>query len=197
MTQSAESRLSTPEIDLASLAASQRLDRYLVELASLSNVGLSTVLGLLIGGTIIVGRLVPESEVAKAMDDHITSVFQLATQAAESPDEVDAFAQNDSTAHQKVAEARQAARTGLRERTEAEVGDGDIEPTALPEDLARFLVRDSAPPALTLAEASVLPPGAKAAIDVPVLRVAVRQVGAWWIVPTDPETGQASFSYPT
>ncbi len=197
MSQSAEHRLSTPEVDLANLAASQRLDRYLVELASLSNVGLSTVLGVLIGGTIIIGRLVPEREVAKAMDEHISSVFQLAKQAAESPEEKQAFAEGDSTAHQRAAEERQAAGTRLRERTEAEVGDGDIEPTALPEELARFLVQDSAPPALTLAEASVLPPGAKAAISVPVLRVAVRQVGAWWIVPTDPETGQASFSYPT
>jgi hypothetical protein len=197
VSQSTSDRLSNPEVDLAYLQASQRLDRYLVELAGLSGVGLGTVLGVLVGGTTIIGRLVPDIEMAKAMDDHLSSMLQLAKRAAGSPEEEQLLADVDTSPHQKAAEERQAAKTSLRERVEAEVGDGDIEPTKLPEDLARRLAQDSSPPALTLADASVLPPGAKAAITVPILRVAIRQVGGWWIVPTDPETGQASFSYPT
>lgn len=196
MSRSTPDRLSNPEVDLAYLQASQRLDGYLVELAGLSDIGLSTVLGVLVGGTTIIGRLVPEIEMAKVIDEHLSSLLQLAERTTESTEEKQLLAEADTSPHQKVAEERQAARKDLRERVEAEVGDGDIEPTELPEELARRLAQNSSPPALTLADASVLPPGAKAAISVPVLRIAIRQVGGWWIIPTDPETGQASFSYP-
>jgi hypothetical protein len=196
VSRSTPDRLSNPEVDLAYLQASQRLDGYLVELAGLSDIGLSTVLGVLVGGTTIIGRLVPEIEMAKVIDEHLSSLLQLAKLTTESTEEKQLLAEADTSPHQKVAEERQAARKDLRERVEAEVGDGDIEPTELPEELARRLAQNSSPPALTLADASVLPPGAKAAISVPVLRIAIRQVGGWWIIPTDPETGQASFSYP-
>ncbi len=196
MSRSTPDRLSNPEVDLAYLQASQRPDGYLVELAGLSDIGLSTVLGVLVGGTTIIGRLVPEIEMAKVMDEHLSSLLQLAKRTAESTEEKQQLAEADTSPHQTVAEERQAARKDIRERVEAEVGDGDIEPTELPEELARRLAQNSSPPALTLADASVLPPGAKAAISVPVLRIAIRQVGGWWIIPTDPETGQASFSYP-
>jgi hypothetical protein len=196
MSQSTPDRLSSPEVDLAYLQASQRLDGYLVELVGLADIGLGTVLGVLVNGTTIVGRLVPEMEMAKVIDQHLSSLLQLAKQAVENPEEEQLLAEADTSPHEKAAEERQAARTNLRERVEAEVGDGDIEPTELPGELAHRLAQNSSPPALTLADASVFPPGAKAAISVPVLRITLRQVGGWWIIPTDSETGQASFSYP-
>jgi hypothetical protein len=190
-------QLTAPEVDLATLAASKQIDGYLVELAGLANVGIGTVLGLVVDGTIIVGRLAPETQMAEVMDEHIQSILAIAEREAESPADKQFLAEQVTNPHQKAAEERQNARTRVRELVEAEIGDADIELTGLAENLARALVNEHAQPALTLAEAHVFPHGAKAPISIPALRVIIHQIGAWWIVPTDPSTGRADFSYPS
>lgn len=47
---------------------------------------------------------------------------------------------------------------------------------------------------LTLADVKVFPPGSLR-IEVPLMRVRIAEVAAWWLIPTDAE-GKASFSHP-
>jgi hypothetical protein len=64
MSEEPTTRLPGPDADLASIASAQRLDRYLVELASLTEGGVETVVGLLVAGIVVVGRIVSEEEIA-------------------------------------------------------------------------------------------------------------------------------------
>jgi hypothetical protein len=81
-------------------------------------------------------------------------------------------------------------------RYSAEFGDAQVSPTEMPEDLARDVIADHNRVAVTLAEAHVFPPGSPEPLKTGVMRIDLRQVGGWWIVPTDPETHSASFNYP-
>ena len=98
------------------MQASQRLDGYLVELVGLADIGLGTVLGVLVNGTTIVGRLVPEMEMAKVIDQHLSSVLQLAKQAVENPEEEQLLAEADTSPHE-----RRLKNVKLREQTSGNV----------------------------------------------------------------------------
>ena len=56
-------------------------------------------------------------------------------------------------------------------------------------------VIEDADTTVTLADATVFPPGSPR-YEVPLLRIRLAQVAGWWLVPTDAE-GKASFTHPS
>jgi len=189
-------RLSEPEVDLATIASVHRLDRYLAELASLTEGGVETVVGLLISGNVVVGRTVSEDDMAKEVDQHLLTVIEMNAAASSDPDSWSQTKSDLAGKHLEGAAERREARAKMIARHAAEFGDTNPLPTEMPRDLARDVIADHNRVVLTLADASVFPPGTQEPLKVSVMRVDLRQVGAWWIVPTDPETRSASFSYP-
>ncbi len=189
-------RLSEPEVDLATIASVHRLDRYLVELASLTEGGVETVVGLLISGNVVVGRTVSEDDMAKEVDQHLLNVIEMNAAASSDPDSWSQTKSDVAGKHLEGAVERRDTRAKMIERHAAEFGDSNPLPTEMPRDLARDVIADHNRLVLTLSDASVFPPGTQEPLKVSVMRVDLRQVGAWWIVPTDPETRSASFSYP-
>lgn len=189
-------RLSEPEVDLAIIASVHRVDQYLAELASLPAGGVETVVGLLISGNVVVGRTVTEDDVAKQVDQHILNVIEMQAADSSDPDSWSRLKSNVAGKHLEGAVQRREARAKMIARHAAEFGDANPLPTEMPRDLARDVIVDHNRVVLTLADASVFPPGIHEPLKVGVMRVDLRHVGAWWIVPTDPETRSASFSYP-
>jgi hypothetical protein len=73
-------------------------------------------------------------------------------------------------------------RADLSERLEeATGGERDYPLERLPDELARAEVELGLPPAsLTLADATIIAPGPGGAAQLPIIRVLVREVAAWW-----------------
>lgn len=194
---SSPAHLSAPEANLAAIASAQRIDRYLVELASLAEGNIDTVVGLVLNGAIVIGRVVSPEAMAQAVDEHMLKWVKM-SEAASSED---ATAWEEARkavdgGNVKVVQEEREARQAMMARHRELYGDDRVSPTEMPEDLARKVIDDATRVAITLADAHVFPPGIREPIDVPVMRVDIRQVGGWWIVPTDPETRSASFTFP-
>jgi hypothetical protein len=194
--ESSNGQMSGPEADVASIASISRLDRYLVELVGLTEGGLETVVGLLVAGNIVIGRMVSEAAIAKKVDEHVLSVLEMTAAASEDPESWDQLQRDMAGKHEAGFSERRDARHQMIVTHAAEYGDAQISPTEMPESLAREVLADHNRIAVTLAEANVFPPGVSRPLSVGVMRIDVRQVGGWWIIPTDPGTHSASFNYP-
>jgi hypothetical protein len=194
--ESSTAHLSATEANLAAIASAQRVDRYLVGLASLADAEIDTVVGLVLNGAIVVGRIVSPEAMARALDEHVLSLLKM---NAASSDDATAWEEAKKAVdggHVKVVQEERQARQDMIARHRELYGDERVSPTEMPEDLAREVIADGIRVAITLADANVFPPGTREPIDVGVMRVDIRQVGGWWIVPTDPETRSASFTFP-
>jgi len=139
---------------------------------------------------------VSEDDMAKQVDQHLMNVIEIHAAASNDPDRWGQTRGDVAGKHLEGAVERREARAKMIARHAAEFGDANPLPTDMPRDLARDVIADHNRVVLTLADASVFPPGAQEPLKVSVMRVDLRQVGAWWIVPTDPKTRSASFSYP-
>jgi len=194
--ESSTAHLSATEANLAAIASAQRVDRYLGGLASLADAEIDTVVGLVLNGAIVVGRIVSPEAMARALDEHVLSLLKM---NAASSDDATAWEEAKKAVdggHVKVVQEERQARQDMIARHRELYGDERVSPTEMPEDLAREVIADGIRVAITLADANVFPPGTREPIDVGVMRVDIRQVGGWWIVPTDPETRSASFTFP-
>jgi hypothetical protein len=188
--------MAEAEVDLAHLTASQRPDRYLVGLVGLANSGVGVPVGLLIGSTVIIGSLAPDAKLADALDELMLAVVTSAGNGEnqKQPDAEEARATVGSM-YSKAARERRETEEKTRERYEAEIGEDDVAFSEMPRDLAREIITNSHV-MITLTDVKVVRAGSVAPLELPVMRVNIHQVGAWWTLPVDPATGQASFSIP-
>jgi hypothetical protein len=191
-----DTSLSGPEADLAAIASVQRLDRYLVELAALTDAGIETIVGLLVAGTVVVGRTVSEEYIATEMDQHILNIVEMGAATSNDPEDWNQTRSDVTGKHAQGVSERLDARQRMIARYGAEYGDAQVPPTKMPEDLARDVIADHNRIVVTLADARVFPPGVREPLNIGVMRIDLRQVGGWWIIPTDPDTRSASFNYP-
>lgn len=194
---SSSAHLSAPEANLAAIAAAARIDRYLVELASLAEGGIDTVVGLVLNGAIVIGRIVAPEAMAYAVDEHMLKRLEMSAAASsEAATAWEAVRKTVAGGNAKVVEAERQDRQKMIARYRELYGDTRVSPTDMPEDLARKIIDDATRVAITLADVHVFPPGIREPIALSVMRVDIRQVGGWWIVPTDPEARSASFTFP-
>lgn len=182
-------------LDLARVAASAPPDADLSALASIAQDGGGSVVALLVSGTVMVGRLTSDVEMAHEIDRHIAKLLSLseAQRKGSEPTRYEGLGTAATDAAERLHRSRQET---LGRYADAAAGkESPPKVHELPIDLAREIVADDSNPVLTLADVHIFPPGGAGEIEAPVVRVDARQVGAWWIVQMDDE-GSAQFTYP-
>ncbi len=188
-----EDPLGPADQDLAALGSYAVQDGFLLDLIGLADNGITTSVGLLINGMIVLGAVSAPSLAAGEVDAERRRIAKMSEQPEGMSDE------EWTTAHERFANANRQAlgRTELeRERLERDVeayaGAEPVDESVAPAELTRRLIAHRARPFLTLSDVQIVAPGHAGVARIAVLRVAVAQINAWWVIRHD-EAGRASF----
>jgi hypothetical protein len=186
--------LTIPEEELSQIAAQHETDPLLSSLLSLSEAG-GGVIGVLINGMVVVGALTSTKAMAEALDKQRGKVMDLVKKAGvELPEDWDELAEQARTLALRRYEERQALRDDASKRMDSYLNeDGVVDARIAPQDLMRIIIRQNFHGYFNLTQASIVAPGQRGVIRVPVLRVNVAQVAAWWIPDID-DDGRASIA---
>lgn len=188
-----EDPLGPPDHDLAALGSYAVQDGFLLDLIMLADSGISTSVGLLLNGMIVLGAVSAPGLAAGEVDAERRRIVAMTDRPAElSDDEWTAAENRFSGANRRAVERTEEDRARLDRDVEVYAGSDPIDEAAAPADLTRRLIRHRARPFLTLCDVQIVAPGNPGVARVAVLRVAVAQITAWWVIRHD-ETGRASF----
>jgi hypothetical protein len=178
-----------PEWDLARIAlAVGSRDPFLTDLIDLAENGIGSVVGVLANGMVAVGSIGGPEVVADALDAERRQRAAASVRPEDkSEEEWDKILELFVTANRRLVDAGREEREEFRESD-----DGPFDYS----DPVRGKVRDALDFEthynLTLVRPHVVAPGQIGVLRPPFLRVSLRQVAGWWLVPTD-EDGRASF----
>jgi hypothetical protein len=191
----ADDPLTPGELDLAALGAYAVQDGFLLDLIMLADEGISTSVGLLVNGMIVIGAISSPSLAAGEVDAERRRIAGMSREPEGMDDEEwartqETFATVNATAFRRTEAER--ARLEREVAIESRLGDAPIDPASVRPSLARELIAYRARPFLTLREVQVVAPGTRGVANIAVMRVAVGQIGAWWVIRHD-QTGRASF----
>ena len=194
-----EDPLSAKERDLAALAAARTgFDGYLAQLVDLADHGGPTYVGMIVNGLIVIGLLSPSEKFAESVDEGRAWLANVSRRAG--PPEgltEQQFEENlaaFSTLATRSTRARQEEEDKIVEEAEPYVDDdGALDFSTAPADLARRVMRTWYRNSATLTEVQIFAPGQTGLMRLRVMRVALDQIAAWWVLPLDPE-GRSSFS---
>jgi hypothetical protein len=190
--------LSPNELDIARLAAQHgHQDGYLLDLIQLADRDLRLVVGLLLNGMIVVGSLSRSEEMAEAVDalraylaDRFGRDHKPEDQTAEEwENTLSEFSSRASEFVRRIRVEEEELDTRLAESA----GGEKVDLEGLPAHLGRKLIDLEARTFLTLKNVQIAAPAQAGVMKIPLLRVAVRQINAWWPIPLD-EEGKASFN---
>jgi hypothetical protein len=109
-----------------------------------------------------------------------------------SDDEWESARERFAEANRRALDRTEEARNRLERDVELYGGGEPIDEALAPAMLTRRLIGHRARPFLTLCDVQLVAPGNPGIARIAVLRVAVSQIGAWWVIRHD-ETGRASF----
>jgi len=183
-------RLSSAEIDLASIAADSSGDHSLEQVLVLSEI-LALPVTLLVGGVFVYGNLAPD----RMWGNHLDSTYQdvlgdlekkLVEEGGWSEDRAAELAVSlrDNT-FTKTAERRyRRVQEHLERMMAVEQPEEDEDPQLadLPRDLARAEITHRAPtPVITLVNAGITPSGPGLTQDIGTMRVLTHHIAAWWL----------------
>lgn len=145
------------------------------------------MLGLLVNGMTVYGRTESPRAVFAELDAENARMIERAraTNAGDANGERVEKIEDTLT---RTFEEDQCERNELMARTESQELD------EMTEDDIRAVI-DNRTTTLTLADAHVFPPGGQR-FEVPLMRVRIAQVAAWWLLPSDAE-GKATITHPT
>jgi hypothetical protein len=192
--------LTPHEQDIAELAAARTAqDGYLMQLIGLADDGVSTYIGMIVNGIIVFGVLSSTDKIAKPVDEH-RSWLAGASRKAEMPpegvtaEEFENSLRTFSSAATTAYEAHRAETDEIADEAEPYLTeDGHLDFKAAPARVARRVIGLWYRHSITLAEAQVFAPGQAGLMKLPVMRIALDQVSAWWVIPLDSE-GRANFT---
>jgi hypothetical protein len=191
----ADDPLTPGELDLAALGAYAVQDGFLLDLIALADEGISTSVGLLLNGMIVLGAISSPRLAAGEVDAERRRIAGMSRRPdGMSDDDWAATQERFATANTTAFERTEAERERL-EREVAEAArraDGPVNPSGVGGKLARDMIAYGARPFLTLREVQIVAPGNPGIANIAVLRVAVGQIGAWWVIRHD-DAGRASF----
>jgi hypothetical protein len=194
-TEMADDPLTPGELDLAALGAYAVQDGFLLDLIMLADEGISTSVGLLINGMIVLGAISSPSLAAGEVDAERRRIAAVSRQPEGMSDEEWAEAQETfATANTTAFERTEAERSRLEREVAAEArrAEEPVNPAGVRPQLARDMIAYRARPFLTLREVQIVAPGNRGIANIAVMRVAVGQINGWWVIRHD-ETGRASF----
>lgn len=184
--------LTIPEEELSRLAAQHEADPLLTSHLSIGDLEGGSI-GLLINGMIVVGKLTSSKTFASALDEQHNRVLNLAeTTDIEMPEGWRKKAESAWSANVRREEQREDMREEALKRMDSYLNDdGVVDPRIAPQDLMRLIIRQNTQNHLTLTEVTVIVPGSARVTRLPVLRVRLAQVAAWWVPEVD-EHGRAT-----
>jgi hypothetical protein len=191
----ADDPLTPGELDLAALGAYAVQDGFLLDLIMLADEGISTSVGVLVNGMIVIGAISSPSLAAGEVDAERRRIAGMSRQPEGMDDDEwaatqETFATANSTAFRRTEAER--ARLEREVASEPRLGEKPIDPTSVRASLGREMIAYRARPFLTLREVQVVAPGTRGVANIAVMRVAVAQIGAWWVIRHD-AAGRASF----
>jgi hypothetical protein len=186
----AEEPLSPNDVNLAHLANRHGPDVFLAELAQRAELGLGLGVAVLVNGMVIMGGLAPPMEMAEDID----AEWLAAVDRAGRPDDM---SEADWTAMRERVSKRQAdAVDAQRESLEKLDADsqahnegGGLDLETIPAELARRAIHANTISHLTLRDAHIFAPGQTGVTAVRVMRIAIDQIGGWWLLRTDERGG--------
>jgi hypothetical protein len=188
-----EDPLAPADQDLAALGSYAVQDGFLLDLIMLADSGISTSVGLLVNGMIVLGAVSPPSLAAGEVDAERRRIVGLSERPEEmSDDEWESARERFAEANRRALDRTEDARNRLERDVELYGGGEPIDEALAPAMLTRRLMGHRARPFLTLCDVQLVAPGNPGIARIAVLRVAVSQIGAWWVIRHD-ETGRASF----
>lgn len=191
-----EEPLSPADHDLAALGSYAVQDGFLLDLILLADSGISTSVGLMLNGMIVLGSVAAPGLAAGEVDAERRRIAGMSDRPDEmAADEWAAAQDRFAGANRRTLERIEAERRRLERDVEAYDGADNDEPvdeTAAPADLTRRLIAHRARPFLTLCDVQIVAPGTPGVARVAVLRVTIAQIAAWWVIRHD-KTGRASF----
>ena len=188
-----EDPLAPADQALAALGSYAVQDGFLLDLIMLADSGISTSVGLLVNGMIVLGAVSPPSLAAGEVDAERRRIVGLSERPEEmSDDEWESARERFAEANRRALGRTEDARNRLERDVELYGGGEPIDEALAPAELTRRLIGHRARPFLTLCDVQLVAPGNPGIARIAVLRVAVSQIGAWWVIRHD-EAGRASF----
>lgn len=189
--------LSPADHDLAQIAAASNAhDAYLLDLVELADNNLSTSVGLLVDGVFITGTLTSAKAIAEDVDQAHTWLANQSRRHADpkelEDDELQKSLNEFSTSALKAYEHYEQAIVKIHEEAKPYLSDDGFAFDKAPAAISRSLIKVHQRAAITLRDAQIVAPGQAGIAQLPVLRVAVAHIAAWWVIQLDPE-GHASF----
>lgn len=187
-----------PEWDLANIAANARwVDGYLLDLLDLAENGMGSAIGVLTNGMVVVGTIATAEELADELDRRRRQIVERIDREAEKgagqlPDDWADAAESFATSNRQSYEDAVQEKDDLETRID-ESGEGPWDYSSQPKGLARESLEMSVRTHMTLLRPQIHAPGQPGLLKPRVLRVAMRQIAAWWPVQLDDE-GRAQFS---
>lgn len=182
------------EHDVALLTALAKPDPYLDLLIGQADAGAGAAVGVLANGMTMYGRIAPDRDMGERFDRFIEGVIQ---RGARTSDDPDAWAEFAKKVRGQAVLAEEERANERREIVLSGEEDSDPHPAQVSaQETRRQIDLFSRRPALTLMEARVMIPGQQQSVEVPVLRVRVAQVAAWWLL-EEGEDAAASVQHPT
>lgn len=189
---------SPADYDLARIAAAAdaRDDVYLLDLVELADRNLSTSVGLLVDGMFVTGIL---SSTKVIVDEVDTARTWLAQQSRRHTDpeelaknELEQGLEEFSVAASKAFAQFQETLAKVRKEAEPYLDDDGFAFDKAPAAVSRRLVYAERRAFITIRDVQIVAPGQLGMAKLPVLRVALAHIAAWWIIQLDDE-GHASF----
>jgi hypothetical protein len=188
-----EDPLGPSDQDIAALGSYAVQDGFLLDLIVLADSGISTSVGLMINGMIVLGAVSPPVLAAGEVDAERRRIAGMSEQPEEMSDqEWEAAQARFAGVNRRAIERTERERTRLERDVEIYASGEPIDESLAPAELTRRLIAHRARPFLTLCDVQIVAPGNPGVARIAVLRVAVRQISAWWVIRHD-ESGRASF----
>ena len=188
-----EDPLGPTDRDIAALGSYAVQDGFLLDLIMLADIGISTSVGLLLNGMIVLGAVSAPGLAAGEVDAERRRIAAMSDRPDElSDEEWEAAHERFAGTNRRLLERIERERTRLERDVELYAGGGPVDEGTAPAELTRRLIAHRARPFLTLSDVQVVAPGNPGVARIAVLRVAIAQIGAWWVIRHD-ETGRASF----
>ncbi|MGN6373235.1 MAG: hypothetical protein ACTHM1_09640 [Solirubrobacteraceae bacterium] len=192
-----ETPATSTEYDLARIAAAAeaRNDGFLLDLANLADNDLSTSVGLLVGGVFMTGILASRKAMAEEVDAARTWLADQ-VRKTELPADKDwntILSEFSTAASREYADFHEFVDKARRD-AEPYIGDNGLDPDSVPVSVARRILNAEHRAFITLRDAQIVAPGQPGITRLPLIRVALGQIAAWWIVRLDSE-GRGSFQF--
>lgn len=177
--------LTPADIERATAATATVPDYFLVRLVELAVDAFDLRIGILTNGMIVTGRLGSSADLAADIDAELR---RCADRITSPPDGKSAEQWADvlmtfATQMSRAVESSERERREVKAEIEAHYAQGNTAP--LPGELHRRHLYQRACPALTILDAQITShPTTHQPEQVPVLRVSVASVAAWWVRPS-------------